>query len=74
MSKRNNRNTKGKIVAAAWKLFYELGYEETTLDEIIEESGTSKGSFYHYFEGKDALLFTLSELFDAKYSELSETM
>ena len=74
MSKRKDRNTKGKIITAAWKLFFELGYDETTVDEIIEESGTSKGSFYHYFDGKDALLSSLSELFDAKYSELSETM
>ncbi len=74
MSKRKDRNTKGKIITAAWKLFYELGYDETTVDEIIEESGTSKGSFYHYFDGKDALLSSLSELFDAKYSELAEDM
>ncbi len=74
MSKRKDRNTKGKIITAAWKLFYELGYDETTVDEIIEESGTSKGSFYHYFDGKDALLSSLSELFDAKYSELAENM
>ena len=74
MSKRKDRNTKGKIIEAAWKLFYELGYDNTTVDEIIEESGTSKGSFYHYFEGKDALLGSLSELFDAKYEALSETI
>lgn len=74
MSKRKDRNTKGKIIEAAWKLFYELGYDDTTVDEIIEESGTSKGSFYHYFEGKDALLGSLSELFDAKYEALSETV
>ncbi len=74
MSKRKDRNTKGKIITAAWRLFYELGYDETTVDEIIEESGTSKGSFYHYFDGKDALLSSLSELFDAKYSELAESM
>ena len=56
MSKKQPRNTKGKIISAAWKLFYEQGYDDTTIDEIIAESGTSKGSFYHYFEGKDALL------------------
>ena len=60
MSKKKPRNTKSKIIAAAWKLFYEQGYEETTLEEIILESGTSKGSFYHYFDGKDALLESLS--------------
>ena len=46
MTKKNARNTRGKIVNAAWKLFYEQGYEDTTVEEIIELSQTSKGSFY----------------------------
>lgn len=70
MAKKKVRNTRGKIVNAAWKLFYEQGYEDTTVEEIIELSHTSKGSFYHYFDGKDALLSTLSTLFDEKYEEL----
>ncbi len=70
MSKRNDRNTKGRIINAAWDLFYEQGYEDTTVEEIIEKSGTSKGSFYHYFEGKDALLGSLSYIFDEEYSKL----
>lgn len=74
MAKKNTRNTKSRIVAAAWKLFYEHGYDDTTVEEIVEESGTSKGSFYHYFSGKDALLSSLSDLFDDKYSELLPTL
>lgn len=74
MAKKNVRNTRGKIVNAAWKLFYEQGYEDTTVEEIIELSRTSKGSFYHYFDGKDALLSTLSVLFDDKYEELTNTI
>ena len=70
MSRKKSVNTKGKIIAAAWKLFYDQGYENTTVEDIIAASGTSKGSFYHYFEGKDALLETLSILFDEKYEEL----
>lgn len=70
MPVKNDRNTKGKIIVAAWKLFYEQGYDNTTVEEIIAESGTSKGSFYHYFEGKDSLLSSLSYLFDEKYEEL----
>ena len=72
MPRKNTRNTKGRIISAAWKLFYEQGYESTTVEEIIELSGTSKGSFYHYFEGKDALLSSLSYLFDEKYEELAD--
>ena len=74
MAKKKNRNTKGKIIVAAWKLFYEQGYNDTTVEEIIEESGTSRGSFYHYFEGKDSLLSSLSYLFDEKYEELIENI
>lgn len=74
MPRKSGRNTKGRIVAAAWKLFYEQGYDNTTVEDIIFESNTSKGSFYHYFEGKDALLGSLSVLFDEKYEELSQVM
>lgn len=74
MSKKKTRNIKGKIISAAWELFYEQGYDDTTVEEIIDKSGTSKGSFYHYFEGKDALLGSLSILFDEKYQELMDTM
>ena len=74
MARKNSRNTKGRIVSAAWKLFYDQGYEQTTVEDIIAESGTSKGSFYHYFEGKDSLLETLSLLFDEKYEELQQEM
>ncbi len=73
MAKKSTRNTKGKIVSAAWKLFYEQGYDNTTIEEIVELSGTSKGSFYHYFDGKDALLSSLSYLFDEEYDRLITT-
>lgn len=65
-----NAKTKSKIISAAWRLFYIQGYDSTTVEDIVVESGTSKGSFYHYFDGKDALLGTLSTLFDEKYEQL----
>ena len=74
MRKKRTQNTRGKIIEAAWRLFYRQGYDDTTVEEIIEESGTSRGSFYHYFQGKDGLLSTLSDVFDQKYDELMETI
>jgi len=74
MPRKNTRNTKGRIISAAWKLFYEQGYEDTTVEDIVFESETSKGSFYHYFDGKDALLGTLAYVFDEKYEQLMKTM
>nr|WP_326126420.1 TetR family transcriptional regulator [uncultured Oscillibacter sp.] len=74
MPRKNTRNTRGRIISAAWRLFYEQGYEETTVEDIVFESETSKGSFYHYFDGKDALLGTLANVFDEKYEELMKVM
>ncbi len=67
-------DTRNKIITAAWELFYENGYDDTTVDDIVARSHTSKGSFYHYFSGKDALLTSLSTLFDEKYKALSQTI
>lgn len=68
---RKRRSTKSRIVKAAWNLFYKNGYDNTTVDDIIAASKTSKGTFYHYFKGKEALLNSLSNLFDGKYEELA---
>lgn len=71
---KKRRSTKSRIIKSAWNLFYKNGYEHTTVDEIIAASKTSKGTFYHYFKGKEALLNTLSYLFDDKYEELAATV
>lgn len=64
------QNVKRRIVDAAWKLFYEKGYDDTTVEDIIKLSETSKGSFYYYFGSKDSLLDTLSTILDEYYAEL----
>ncbi|MBO7701010.1 MAG: TetR/AcrR family transcriptional regulator [Eubacteriaceae bacterium] len=73
MAKRTS-NTKGKIVSAAWELFYAQGYDDTTIEEIVEKSGTSRGSFYHYFRSKDDLLGSLAYLFDEQYELLEKDL
>lgn len=67
-------STKDKIINAAWKLFMEQGYENTTIHEIIEASQTSRGSFYHHFRGKEDLLFSLAYNFDNDYIGWEETI
>lgn len=68
------KSVKSRIVSAAWQLFYEKGYNGTTVDDIIELSGTSKGSFYYYFSTKDELLNTLSMILDEHYEELENAL
>ena len=70
----SKQNVKRRIVDAAWELFYEKGYDDTTVDDIIRLSDTSKGSFYYYFSGKDALLDTLSTILDEYYRKLEEEL
>ena len=72
--KDKKRDVKSRIVSAAWQLFYEKGYNGTTVDDIIALSGTSKGSFYYYFSTKDELLNSLSMILDDYYEELEEMM
>lgn len=71
---RKRRSTKSRIIKAAWNLFYKNGYDQTTVEDIIAASKTSKGTFYHYFKGKEALLNTLSSLLDEKYEELAASI
>ena len=64
------KGTREKIINTAWKLFYEEGFGETTINDIIREADISKGTFYYYFRSKDDLLSTLSEILDREYQRL----
>jgi AcrR family transcriptional regulator len=48
------------LLAAAASTFAEIGYDRTTIEEIIGRAGTSKGGFYHHFQSKDDLLEALA--------------
>lgn len=67
-------STKDKIIEAAWDLFHEKGYEETTIEDIIAAANISKGSFYYNFNRKDELLDTLATIFDREYEKLEKKM
>jgi AcrR family transcriptional regulator len=49
--------TRKEIVAAAAKVFRTKGYHAATVRDIAEEVGILKGSLYHHFESKEALLY-----------------
>ncbi|OGO78143.1 MAG: hypothetical protein A2Y23_11375 [Clostridiales bacterium GWB2_37_7] len=53
---KNHTTKKNELVELAEKLFLEKGYEETSIDDILDASGLSKGGFYHYFKSKDEVL------------------
>lgn len=52
-------NKKNEILAAARKIIIERGYKKTSVQEITNEVGIAKGSFYTYFKSKSELVITL---------------
>lgn len=57
---------KQEILHAALQLFYEKGYENTTINNIIDELGVSKGAFYHYFESKEDVIISIAREYTEK--------
>ena len=51
--------TKNKILTVCVHLFLEQGYKNTTITQITEEAGISRGSFQNFFPTKDAVLLEL---------------
>lgn len=51
--------TKKKILTACVRLFLEQGYKETSITQITEEAGVTRGSFQNLFPTKDAVLMEL---------------
>lgn len=52
---------KNEIINAARKFFYQKGYEQTSIQDIINDLGIAKGTFYHYFTSKIDLLDKLTD-------------
>lgn len=61
--KRNTNETRERILDAALSVFSRKGYHDTRLDEIVDESGTSKGSIYFHFPNKKQLFIALVDKF-----------
>ncbi len=61
-----------KILEAAHDLVFEMGFTGTTVDAILEASGTSKGAFFHHFPTKGALGKALIERYAETDAEVLE--
>ena len=64
---RENRNvargavTREHLLSVATALFAERGYEGTSIEAVLQESGVSRGSLYHHFKGKETLFEAVLE-------------
>ena len=71
MNKRvdQGRATREHVVAVATRLFAERGYEATSIDAVLEESGVSRGSLYHHFASKESLFEAAFEAVETSIGE-----
>lgn len=62
-----------RILNAATVLFHRQGISATAVDQILAESGTGKGQFYHYFDGKRAVVNAVADRHAAEKIEQLQT-
>jgi AcrR family transcriptional regulator len=65
---------KQKLLDAAAKLFESQGYFSTTVQQITDEAGVSKGLVYNYFNSKEELLAGLIESATSQMASVAETL
>lgn len=67
--RKDGLETKRKILAVCVRLFLEQGYKETSITQITENAGVTRGSFQNLFRTKDAVLLDLVEtMFSGQFS------
>jgi AcrR family transcriptional regulator len=54
---------RAELIDCAQALFLRKGYEKTTINDVIEATGLSKGAFYHHFRAKEDLLEAIAARF-----------
>jgi AcrR family transcriptional regulator len=56
------KETKANIIQAAFKLFGTKGYDGTSIDDILNEVGRTRGAYYSHFKSKEALLMEVMRI------------
>ncbi len=66
--------TRARIIAAAYKVLAEKGYDATTLREISHEAEAAPGLVHYYFGGKDQLLVEVLKAVSDRYTQQTERL
>ncbi|MEQ6375652.1 TetR/AcrR family transcriptional regulator [Bacillaceae bacterium S4-13-56] len=54
---------KERMLQTCIQLFEEKGFSETSIQDIVEAEGVTKGTFYYYFSSKEEVLMTIHRLY-----------
>jgi TetR/AcrR family transcriptional repressor of nem operon len=63
--------TRDQILNAAARLIHVQGYQSTSLDDVLRESGVGKGNFYYYFKSKEDLGYAIIDRITQAFVERS---
>ena len=66
--------TRFELVGAAVDLFGRKGFHATSLQEIVQAAGVTKGAFYHHFRSKEHVLHEIHDVFVDQYLETASTI
>lgn len=66
--------TVAKILDVSMRLFTEQGYEHTTIQDIVDALGMSKGAVYHHFKSKEDILDHLYDRYYVDSGMLSDVL
>ena len=69
-----HQETRARIIAAAYKVLAEKGYEATTLREISREAQAAPGLVHYYFGGKDQLLVEVLQAAGRRFTRATEQL
>lgn len=70
---RNGQSTRDRILVVAHDLVLQQGYAATSLDQILERAGVTKGAFFYHFKSKEALAGALIERYLAGEHQVLES-
>ncbi len=64
---RVERDSRTRILAGAGRAFGRLGYGTCRVEDIIDEAGVSRGTFYKFFESKEAVFDEIEQAFELSF-------
>lgn len=65
---------KKELLKIAYRMFIEKGYDNTSIDEIIEEAGIAKGTYYYHFPSKEATLEAVTDMMIGEETERAKAV
>src|ERR1044071_1555787 len=66
---RDAKSTREALLKAATRLIHVQGYQNTSLDDVLRESGVGKGNFYYHFRSKEDLGFAILDRLVRRFVE-----